>query len=138
MALLEEFVGFDWFSRAGSFVVTEHEKPVSDWSQAFGHCQSDDWKNLKLEFANQLRERLQVVSMDVYNAWSAVERPLKVRLAEVVEPRVREYLRTHQLPGAILSSVQRDVLHAAMEERPSSREERRRCKDALLNSRIGR
>jgi hypothetical protein len=115
LAVLDELVGLDWFSRTGTFAGTADAKPVKTWKKAVASSQCVDWKNIKLETANELRAKIQAVSIELYQTWNAAVIPLRDRVKEVVGAPVAAYLAKHDLSPKVLNSVQWDVLHAAME-----------------------
>ncbi len=57
VATLEEFGKVHWFSRVG-VRDTATAIVLASWQGAIAHCSSIDWENLRLEMANQYRERL--------------------------------------------------------------------------------
>jgi hypothetical protein len=114
-ALLDRLVGVDLLSQTGSFHGSDAARRVGTWAEALRTSETDQWKNLRIEFANRLSVSVRSVSVDLYQSWNNVAKPLRVRLRELIDRQVSEWLRQRQLPKEVLFHLQWDLLHAAME-----------------------
>jgi hypothetical protein len=114
-ALLDRLAGVRLLSETGHFVEDSRARPIGTWAEAVELSQSDDWKNLKTEFANTLSVSVRSVSVALYQTWNQVVRPLRDRVKQIVDTPVATYLQERGLPAKVLYSVQWDLLHAALE-----------------------
>jgi hypothetical protein len=114
-ALINRLVGVDLLLRTGSFRGSDAARSVGTWAEALRTSETVEWENLRIEFANELRMGMRSASVDLYQSWNAVVKPLRERLRELIDRPVSEWLRQRQLPKEVLFHLQWDLLHAAME-----------------------
>ncbi len=114
VATLEEFGKVHWFSRVG-VRDTATAIVLASWQGAIAHCSSIDWENLRLEMANQYRERLIEQSEEQFYKWNDIVGELKRTVIPFVRRKIEPVVREHKLSKVFEDTVQWDVLHVCME-----------------------
>jgi hypothetical protein len=109
----------DWFSECGSPLTLDlsmRVEQVSEWPQAMAICSDDFWSDIKLEAQNQLTLWLHLNARDKYQRWNDLVRGFKTSVENpLTEKEWEPYRQRHDLPAAVIDSVQWDVLGAFME-----------------------
>ena len=114
IATLEQLEKAEWFSRVGVRNTT-NAIVLSSWVEAVDHCASNDWMNLNIEAANQLRERILERSRDRFVQWNDIVIELKKTTEPFVARKISGVVRENNLPPIFEHSVQWDILHVCME-----------------------
>jgi len=78
---------------------------LSSWDEAIAHCESFEWKDLRLEAANQLCERLMERSRERFEKWNDVVHEMKKTLS-FVRGKIERVVREHNPPKAFEDAVQ--------------------------------
>jgi len=88
---------------------------LSSWQEALESSESDEWQNLCLEAANQLRERILERSRERLLQWNEIVDDLKKVTIPFVRRKIEAVVQTHHLPVCFEDTVQWDILHLCME-----------------------
>jgi len=112
--LLEALQKAHWLSRAGipdalDVIV------LASWQEALAFRALPAWEDLRLEIANQLRERIEERSRERLLKWNEIVISLKKTVIPLLSAKISPAVRQHGLPKAFEGSVQWDILHACME-----------------------
>jgi hypothetical protein len=103
-----------WFAHVG-VEDTDSAVVLKSWGEAIKHCTSSKWKGLRLEAANQYRERLVERSRERFRQWNKVVDQVKRTAEDMVRKKVKKVMAEHKLPKTFLDTVQWDILHLCME-----------------------
>ena len=114
IATLEQLEKANWFSRVGTTDTTA-AIVLSSWKEATDHCGSNDWQNLCLEAANQLRERILERSKERFLKWNEIAIEVKKIAEPFVRRKIEPVVRQYNLPLVFEHSVQWDIIHVCME-----------------------
>jgi hypothetical protein len=114
LSLLEELQKAHWFSRVGMRDTLDAIVLVS-WHDALLFRALPEWEDLRLEMANQYRERLDERSRERFAKWNEIVGSLNKTLVPFVRGKIEPVVREHSLPNAFASTVEWDILHACME-----------------------
>jgi hypothetical protein len=114
IATLTELESVEWFANVGkhdsSLVVF-----VNSWKEAVDSSQSDAWRLLCEEAANQYRSRLAERNMERFSEWNTIVREIKKVTIPLVLQKAKGVIDTDSLPKGFIDSVQWDILHLCME-----------------------
>lgn len=76
---------------------------------------SEEWENLTLEAANQLRERILEVDKRRLNQWNEILEGFKPFAYAITDEKAGPIFKQKQLPKVFLDTVKWDILHLCME-----------------------
>jgi hypothetical protein len=111
---LSEIESSNWFVNVGVRDTTA-AIVLRSWQEAIEHCSSLDWRDLNLEAANQLRERLLERSPTRFNEWNDVVRGVKPAAQSLAMRKIEEVVRDNGLPKSFENCVEWDMIHLAIE-----------------------
>jgi hypothetical protein len=114
VATMERLAEAAWFTHVGIKDATA-AVVLSSWDEAIAHCGSFEWEDLRLEVANQLRERLMERSRERFEKWNDVVDEMKKTTLSFVRGKIETVVREHNLPKVFEDVVQWDILHVCME-----------------------
>jgi hypothetical protein len=114
LAALQRLEEADWFSRVGVKDATT-AIVLSSWDEAVEHCGSNQWQNLCIEAANQLRLRILERSPERYEQWNDIAIELKKTTIPFVRRKIDATMREHNLPKVVEDMIQWDIGHICME-----------------------
>jgi hypothetical protein len=115
IATLEHLDETEWFTRVGlRGDITEARVP-SSWQDAIDHSSSIDWQNIRLEAANQLRERILDASKERFVLWNNIAGEVREVVIPLVTRKIEAVVRENDLPPTFDHPVRWDILHISME-----------------------
>lgn len=114
LATLQELDEAHWFAAVGAND-TKAAIILPNWEAAIESCASIDWENLLLEAANQYRNKLMQLSPERFRQWNIIVEDVKKATNPLVERKIAQVVKDHQLPQVFADTVKWDILHLAME-----------------------
>lgn len=113
-ATLQELDSLDWFHSVGE-PDEGAAQVLGSWPEAIKLATSLDWENLRLEAANQYRERLAGVSQRHLNRWNKLVIGVKPTVVKLVERKTFDIASRNPHSKEFVTVVRWDILHLAME-----------------------
>jgi hypothetical protein len=114
LIFLEELKKAQMFSRVGVL-----DAPAAivlpSWREAIACSNSLDWRNLRLDMANEYRSQLRERSKEKFNKWNDAVDDVKKTLIPLIRIKIEPVVREHKLPKEFEGAVQWDMLHVCME-----------------------
>ena len=114
LAFLEELKSAQLFSRVG---ITDPPAAIllPSWREAIACSSSLEWRNLRLDMANEYRSQLRERSTERFNKWNDTVDNVKKSLVPLVRIKIEPVVREDRLPKEFEGAVQWDILHVCME-----------------------
>src|ERR1700722_8211369 len=114
IATLDRLEKADWFSCVG-MDESKLARVLSSWQEAIDHCTLVEWKDVRLEAANQYRLHLLERAKDRFRKWNEIA----VEVRSVTEPfvlrKIEAVARKENLPKEFEHAVGWDIAHLCME-----------------------
>lgn len=114
ISTLDKLDSVQWFIHVGQQDM-QHAVYVRSWDDAVEHCSSEEWENLTLEAANQLRERIVEIDKRRLNQWNEILEVVKPFAYAITDEKAGPIFKQKQLPKVFLDTVKWDILHLCME-----------------------
>ena len=115
-ATLEQLKEPRWFRNVGQEDVGGTPVViVRSWAEAAESCGSNDWQNLCIEAANQLRARIQERSPGRRAMWNALVDELRPVSQGLVREKLADAFGDREPPPAVRAMADWDALHVLME-----------------------
>jgi hypothetical protein len=114
IAILDQLEKASWFSRVGvnegSAIIV-----VTGWPDAIEQCSSFEWEDLRLHVLNQDRECIARRSKERLQLWNGVVDEVKGLMGPLVDRKIAEVVREHDLPEIFKIRVRNDIIRACRE-----------------------
>jgi hypothetical protein len=113
-ATLAELRQADWFRNVG-VLDTRAVDVLTSWHDAIQSCSSPAWSDLRLEAANQYRERLLEKSVERFSKWNELVSGIRPAAEDLVREKTQQMVTANNLPRLFVDKVSWDIVHLCME-----------------------
>ena len=114
IATLEHLESAKWFANVG---IRDVKTPIvlNSWKEAIDACGSPEWKEINLEMANQLSEKLSNQAPDRFTKWNEIVKECKEKTIPLISKKTESVVKINSLPKSFLNAVNWDILHICLE-----------------------
>jgi hypothetical protein len=115
IATLDRLDETEWFTQVGLDDDVENACILTSWQKAIEYCAWIEWKNIRLEAANVLWEKLLLGPLDRFGLWNDTMAEVKEAAIPFAKRKIEAVVRENNLPPVFEQAVEWDIIHVCME-----------------------